>query len=284
MGDLKLLIIKELQQNKHFSESTLLTYANLISALYVKLGGTKTCRGFFRENSEQATILVDSKEQNQTKKVSYSALFALTGMDIYHQKMIALGSKIKEKYNKQEKKEHLPTFQEIKNIHDLYMREFEKNETVFNATNVLVTGLMSGVYPCCPPRRLLDYSELKRSEFDTECDNFLDNGQMVFNKYKTAKADKEKGLLSSTEFPSELQRPLKLITGEFVLTRKSGLKFSPQALGKRLVWIYGFSVDDLRSIFLSEMYKDLPKLVTMNEIASKMGHSVNAALSYYVKK
>jgi hypothetical protein len=40
----------------------------------------------------------------------------------------------------------------------------------------------------------------------------------------------------------------------------------------------------LRSIFLSHYYRDLPKLEEMEELATKMGHSVNAAMGFYVKK
>ena len=44
------------------------------------------------------------------------------------------------------------------------------------------------------------------------------------------------------------------------------------------------SVDNLRSIYLSEKYKNIPSLVDMEATALAMGHQVTTALTDYVKK
>ena len=44
------------------------------------------------------------------------------------------------------------------------------------------------------------------------------------------------------------------------------------------------SVDSLRSIYLSEKYKNVPNYNEMVDTATKMGHSVNTAMVDYVKK
>ena len=44
------------------------------------------------------------------------------------------------------------------------------------------------------------------------------------------------------------------------------------------------SVDNLRSIYLSEKYKNIPDLNDMQETATAMGHSIQTGLENYVKK
>jgi hypothetical protein len=44
------------------------------------------------------------------------------------------------------------------------------------------------------------------------------------------------------------------------------------------------SVDYLRSIYLSHIYKDVPKLEHLENIATQMGHSISTAMTDYVKK
>ncbi len=44
------------------------------------------------------------------------------------------------------------------------------------------------------------------------------------------------------------------------------------------------SVDNLRSIYLSDKYKNIPSLVDMEKTAEAMGHQVVTALENYVKK
>jgi len=44
------------------------------------------------------------------------------------------------------------------------------------------------------------------------------------------------------------------------------------------------SVDNLRSIYLSEKYKNIPSLVDTEKTAEAMGHTVSTSLENYVKK
>jgi hypothetical protein len=73
---------------------------------------------------------------------------------------------------------------------------------------------------------------------------------------------------------------------DYLLTHKFK-KFNSSTLGKRLYKIFDgklIGASALRSIFLSDMYKDMPKLQKMQETAEKMGHTINTALTRYVKK
>ena len=46
----------------------------------------------------------------------------------------------------------------------------------------------------------------------------------------------------------------------------------------------GISVDALRSIFLSEKYKDVPAIIEMEKTATAMGNDYMTGLKDYVKK
>jgi hypothetical protein len=63
-----------------------------------------------------------------------------------------------------------------------------------------------------------------------------------------------------------------------------GSKFTSASLNKRLTGIFGFSVDELRSLYLSDLHAGTPALLDMENTAKNMGHSVNAQMLFYVKK
>jgi integrase len=64
-----------------------------------------------------------------------------------------------------------------------------------------------------------------------------------------------------------------------------GEVFKTSTLSKRIGSLFqGNTIDSLRSVFLSHMYRGLPKLQQMEEIARRMGHSVSSAVGYYVKR
>ena len=51
-----------------------------------------------------------------------------------------------------------------------------------------------------PPRRSLDYSEMKIRNYDAKTDNFYKGNKFFFNKYKTVKSYG----IQSLEIPKEL--------------------------------------------------------------------------------
>jgi hypothetical protein len=70
----------------------------------------------------------------------------------------------------------------------------------------------------------------------------------------------------------------------FLLVNSQGAKFSPASLHARLLSIYGFGVDMIRSIYISELHKGTPSIKSMEHVAKSMGHSVGAQMLFYVKK
>jgi hypothetical protein len=64
--------------------------------------------------------------------------------------------------------------------------------------------------------------------------------------------------------------------------KPNGTKFSAQNITRELNSIFGkkISTSMLRHIYLSNLYKDVPKLNQMRETAEKMGHDFTTALQY----
>ena len=64
---------------------------------------------------------------------------------------------------------------------------------------------------------------------------------------------------------------------------KTGKPFSQSALSKRLTKLFGFSVDMLRSIYLSDVTYNDELQKKLEKTAADMGSSVNAQTQFYVK-
>lgn len=280
-----------LASKRELTPSTLRTYTSLLSNIAVRLHADGP--GFWVEEAEKILEYIANLEKPQTRKTILSALVVLTGDDRYRLKMLENINEVNKIYREQkvdpERVSKLKSFAEIQAIHDNHMNAYKSNPTHENTINVLISGLMSGVYPGCPPRRLMDYSEMRIRNMDKKEDNYSTATLLTFHKYKTAKHDQAKGLVASMPVPEPLRAILrkwvKLNTTDWLLLNQNGQKFSSSSLNKRLTSIYGFGCDMLRSIYLSDVvYKDVPKIESLENTAALMGHSVGSALSYYVKK
>jgi len=66
----------------------------------------------------------------------------------------------------------------------------------------------------------------------------------------------------------------------------TGAPLTTSQMTKRVQKIFGkkVGVDVIRSIYLSDLYKDLPRVAHLEEVAQQMGHTVSSAMQYYVKK
>lgn len=58
--------------------------------------------------------------------------------------------------------------------------------------NFIIVCLTSGLF--IPPRRSIDWTLMKHSNFNKDKDNYYDKKQFVFNQYKTAKYYKQQSI------------------------------------------------------------------------------------------
>lgn len=295
MSDLKTEIITALHSRRQLTESTTKTYVSLLSSLAKKLDGKDV--DFFTKSKDEILSHVDSLEKASTKKTILSALFVLTGIAEYSESMRTNMRAVTAEYATQKltpgRAETRMTFDEVKGIHDFWMAKYKRIPNEENTVNVLIGGLMTGYYGTeCPPRRILDWSSMKIRNFDKSKDNYLAPGNkfLFSGLYKTAKYDRAKGIVPELVVPVPMRA---IITrwkklndqSDFLLVNGKGQAFTANALNKRLTSMYGFGIDQIRSIFISsEMQPEYEAARKAEEVAGRMGHSVQAANEFYVKK
>lgn len=295
LTEFKSSISDALHKRRPLTESTTKTYVSLLSTLGKKLGADDV--DFFTKEKTKIMNHIDALDKPTTRKTILSALYVLTGISEYSESMRSNMKKVSEDYAE---KKLTPgraatrlTFDEVKAIHEEWSAKYRRVASEENTVNMLITGLMSGVYGTdCPPRRLLDWCTMKIRNFSKTDDNCMVSREVFrfAGKYKTAAHDKAKGVVPELTVPINLRAVItkwkKLNdSSDFLLINNKGLPFTSGALNKRVTALFGFGVDQLRSIFVSSVLaRDLDAVQKANDVAEKMGHSVSAQNEFYRKQ
>ncbi len=274
------------EKRPNLSPSSLKTYISLISSLYRKLDG-KGGLDFF-DNHEKIIEEVRTWEKDQSKKTALSALYVFTSIKEYQDEMNDNIKRVNEFYREQrnnpERESRALSYEDIQLRHNEIEHKYKMNPTINNTVDLLISYLFSGICSSLPPRRL-EYCTLKIRNYDVETDNCLHKGRFIFNQYKThARYGRQ-----TIEVPKQLlviiKKWMKVTDGDYLLINERDEPFSSTALSKKVSRLFeGNSVDMLRSAYLSYYYRNMPQLRDMEQLASNMGHSIHAAMSYYVKK
>lgn len=248
---------------------------------------------------ETIEFILDGDRPRNTQATMLAALYHSTSIDAYRDAMRSLSEEIKANYALQKKPaDDRITYAEACWIHGELLQKAQMAGASFMDMQLAVlSGFACGAYKEFPPRRLLDFTELKFAGYDEEKDNWINAPEctsITFNKYKTASSLGPITLSVPPILAILLRRLCALRLGaegaclvpakDYLFCTKTYQKLSPSTLNKLLTAEFGCSVDTLRSIFLSDMYKDTPPLTEMEDTAKAMGHSVDAALLCYVKK
>jgi hypothetical protein len=269
------------------SDSSTRTYVSLLSTLYKKLEGED--KEFFEDHEKPIINYIKEMSSAQSRKTICSALFVLTEKPIYRALMMDDVKEVNDKYKTQKPNTDklMRTFDEIKGIHQMLLDKLKKNPSIDNYVNAIISYLSTGVLNDLPPRRLQDYTLMvtKGYDKDKEMNNYMDKKNFVFNVYKTHERYGTQTIAIPMELMTLIKKWKKINDSEYLLiTDEKGTPFNPSSLSKRLTSLFGVSVDGLRSIYLSSVYKDIPAIKEMEKRAYQMGHSVSSAMNYYVKK
>jgi integrase len=130
----------------------------------------------------------------------------------------------------------------------------------------------------------MDYALLKIRNYGKE-DNYYKVGKLYFSKYKTA----AKYGAQTVDVPKDLDKLIKKWiklndTHSFLFSsNKQPLSSSQIARLLNKAFDKPASVDAMRHIYLSNLYKDVPSIQQMEATANAMGHSTGQAM-LYVKK
>jgi hypothetical protein len=92
------------------------------------------------------------------------------------------------------------------------------------------------------------------------------------------------------KIPADIMKQIRLFrkinSTNRLLVTKTGKPMSANQLSHRIGEIFGdkVGVSVLRSIYVSELHKDIPDLNKLMDTAEAMGHSLQSAMLYYAKK
>lgn len=270
-------------------------YASTLRSLYKKVfDDDKIKLSNFKKTKEILDYLKDVPP-NKRKSI-LSALVVLTEKDEYREAMNKDINDYNDIIKTQEKSEtQKENWIDEKTIRKKYQEIKKKATTLYNKKtpsmadinriqDYIIISITSGKY--IPPRRLLDWTNMKIKDINKEKDNFIDGNEFVFNRFKgSAKKDSQR-----VDMPKELKTILNkwinVNPTEYLLFDTNGNKLSNVKLNQRLNKIFGgkISVNALRHTFLTEKYGDM--IQKKKEIASTMedmGSSSNM-LDTYVKK
>ena len=297
-------IVEILKKNRpKLSDSSLKTYISILKSTYKKIFPTDDEINI--KKYEDTDKFFKFLEPLGNKKKTYlSALYILTQNKKYHEVMI----KDANEYNEQSKSQKMDekqkknwiTQDEIKELYKkyetqanlLYKLQNLTNKNLQQIQNFIILSLMSG--QLINIRRLLDWSEMKISNYDEKEDNFLKQNKggwsFTFNKYKTKQFLGEQDVYLPTKLMSIIKKWLKLLKSEYpeseyLLIDSNGKKLNPTKLNQRLNLIFGKNagVNILRHSFITEKYKHLPGLKEMEKEAKEFSHSLEQHL-LYIKK
>ena len=289
MTDFRKDLFDEIKTKRpNITDSSIKTYISCLSSLSKKLNEGKLDKTFFVHNKTEILKYLEGVTNSQTKKTILSALYILTGIEDFKVLMLDECNKVNNQYKEQklkpDRENNRISFDEVKDkVNELY-NTLNKEKSKENYINYLLVGLMSGIFT--PPRRS-EWAYVKIKDYNTKEDNYYCKGKFIFNKYKTFKKYGQQILDAPKELKSVINKWLKLNDSEyFFYNVNTGKPFTNSILCRRLYSIFNkkISVDQLRSIFLSDKYKDLPALKNMEDTATKMGNSIETQFNNYIKK
>ena len=282
-----------LKKRPNLTPSSVKTYVSILFNISKKINPDNTELSFF----ENPTPIMDLLKTlpPASRKTRLSALFVLTGVEDYQQVMLEDCIETNEMYKQQKKSQKQQdgwvTMQEVQDLYNHFFNNVTQifaNKKPLNydvVINYLLLACLGGISGI-PPRRSLDYCEMKIKNYDVKTENYYKDGIFHFQIYKTAKAYGEQIINIKTLAPAfykVLQKWIKINPTDYLLFGDTQQKFTSPQVTKRFNKLFGkkASTNILRHSYLSEKYGDLQK--EMQRDSSLMGHST-AEQALYIKR
>lgn len=288
--------LKELRPEA--SVATIRTYNSLLKGMFYKKHpkDAEINIDWFKKSDEVLDTLKDKPPQS--RKTNLAAVIVLLdnkGCDKYVQVMNADADHTSAEYKKQEKtekqKQNWIDWNEVKLLWEknsveanrlLSLKEDLTPKQVNELVRFMVLTITSGIW--FPPRRS-EWVSMKLKNYDADKDNYIDfkKGEFVFNSYKTKKSLGQERIPYPKKFKLFLNRYMKKVGDrEYLIFNTKGNALSNATLTQLLNSIFGkkISTSMLRHIFLSDKFKDMPKLEELQKTADNLGHSVGQMLEY----
>lgn len=288
-------IKNKLKENRsHLSDSSVNTYSSTLKNLFYKVFPNSTFDIKLFNKSKEILKYLEDVSPNKRKSI-LSSLFVLTKDPVYQKNMVndinnyEENVKMEIKQPKEEEnwlsKEELDEiYQREKQIYNYLAKKKNHNmDDLQQMQNYIILSL----YTLIPPRRSLDYTEMKIKNPEVLEDNYIDKNDFVFNRYKTSKFYNQQREKISKELMSILKKWIKInsIT-EYLLFDSNKNKLTPSKLTRRINKIFGknISTSSLRKFYISHKYQNyIKENEELAEDFSKMGSSI-IQKDVYLKK
>jgi hypothetical protein len=201
---------------------------------------------------------------------------------------------VNEKYKQQkaspDEKQNWITINEIQQKYNEYLQAvlpMLKNKASINERTIVeffILALMSGIAGI-PPRRSLDYADMKIRNYNKDIDNYYENGKMVFNQYKTFKQYGRVVIdvkIMAPDLNILIKKWMKINKTDYLLYSSNGNKLSNTQLYQynNKIWGKNVSTNIYRHVYLTEFYKQPRTYMEMEKMASYLGHSINQSMLY----
>lgn len=289
--DFKNQIINQLKLNRqNLSDSTLKSYSSSLANLPTKINKENNLESFIKDKENYISFINNLDKNSQTAKSLFSALYIITLDEDYRKVMIKSSKVINDNYAKQTKNEkqikNTISYDDIKKKVEYLLKILKLNPSIINYQNYFLLALMSGQVEGIEPRRN-EWGSVKVANYDKTTDNYIKKNNVIFNQFKTIKSKGQQIVHLPKKFMVLLNKYLKLSKSDWLFHNNNSDGLNSSSVCKRINKIFdgmNISCDTLRSTYLSDIYKDMPPLIEMQERAEKMGHTLITALHCYVKK
>ena len=280
-------ILKQKRPNLH--DKSVKTYASLLKNI-MKNMNYEHVEDLDKEPKKVIEFLKHKYESINGLKTRLSALYVITENKAYHTDMMTNIEKYNTETNKQEKnqkqKDNWMTSEDIQTIYDNLETKtkplFKKKDLSTKELLQIQDFVILSLFTLIPPRRIMDYIEMKINNISTNKNNFIKGNSLVFNTYKTSKQKGQQKINIPKELKSILTKYIKLIAdkSDYLLFNNKFQKLSTPNMTLRLNKIFGkkVSVNMLRHIYLSEKHAD--NLKDMKQDFESMGSSLKQSAVY----
>jgi len=286
-------IKNKLKENRsHLSESSVNTYASTLKNLFYKVFPNSTFDIKLFNKSTEIQKYLEDISPNKRKSI-LSSLFVLTKDPVYQKSMVQDINNYEENIKMEiktptqenywiEKDELDSVYNQIKNK-AVYL--FKKKELSKDDLNDIQNYIILSLYTLIPPRRSLDFTEMKIHNPSPD-DNHINKNKFVFTKYKTAKFNGTQYEEIPKELMSILKKWIKINPTDYLLFDSNKNKLTPSKLTRRLNRIFGknISTSALRHLYISHKYQNFIKENESLEHDLKSMGSSMIQIPQYLKK
>lgn len=265
MDKIREIILKE---RPNLSPNTLKTYMSLLSALHKKMYEKEATLEDFKNVGKVMEALKDKAPSS--RKTTLSALFVLTGITEYRNKMQEDIKEYKEDVSKQEmsakQKDAFISQEDIaKKLNylkveadRLYKKPDKTAKDINEIQNYILLVLTSGYY--FSPRRSLDWVAMKVKNIGDK-DNYMQKGKFHFNTFKGSNKKGEQIIDIPKPVQAILKKWLTVNNSEYLLFDTTNKPLNSIKINQRLNKILksGSAINALRHSYLSTKFQDTIK-------------------------